>query len=149
MRVLHQESNKLPPNNAVPSPAEGDQMVSRRRGTLPVESTRFGRTACPPSAAWSPLVPKISRGKSPISHKFGPSDDEESGSKTQEGSEEGSGPTRFGNPLAFADVRCQLAGHRSGRQLGQERRVWMRTVVSCLRFRAPTTNLSAAEVTCG
>jgi alpha-amylase len=90
MGVLLQGFFKLPPNQAVPSPADGDQTVQWWWDHLAAQANDF--MAAGFTAIWLPPVLKSSAGDNPGADGYGPFDDYDIGSKKQMGSI----PTRYG-----------------------------------------------------
>src|SRR5258708_18629950 len=90
MGVLLQGFYKLPPNHALPSPADGDRAVPWWWDHLAAQAR--GLRAVGFSAVWLPPVLKTSSGDDVGADGFGPFDDYDIGSKDQMGSV----ATRFG-----------------------------------------------------
>jgi alpha-amylase len=90
MGVLLQGFFKLPPNQAVPSPADGDVSIPWWWDHLASQAHELRRAGY--TAVWLPPVLKTSDGDKPGSDGYGPFDDYDIGSKNQKGSQ----PTRFG-----------------------------------------------------
>jgi galactose oxidase len=90
MGVLLQAFYKLPPNEAVPSPADGKAGVSWWWDHLATQARALSLAGF--TAAWLPPMLKTSSGVSPGADGYGPFDDYDIGSKDQKGSL----PTRFG-----------------------------------------------------
>jgi len=90
MGVLLQGFYKSPPNNAVPSPADGDPSVPWWWDHLAAQANELRLVGF--TAVWMPPVLKTSDGAAVGSDGYGPFDDYDIGSKQQKGSI----PTRFG-----------------------------------------------------
>jgi len=90
MGVLLQGFFKLPPNNALPSPADGKPGVPWWWDHLASQARALSLAGF--TAIWLPPVLKTSSGASPGADGYGPFDDYDIGSKKQKGSI----PTRFG-----------------------------------------------------
>ena len=90
MGVLLQGFYKLPPNNAVPSPADGKPGVSWWWDHIAAQAAAFSLAGF--SAIWLPPMLKTASGATPGADGYGPFDDYDIGSKKQKGSI----PTRFG-----------------------------------------------------
>jgi galactose oxidase len=91
MGVLLQGFFKMPPNQAVPSPADGDASIAWWWDHLASQANLLRRAGF--TAIWLPPVLKTSDGDKPGSDGYGPFDDYDIGSKNQKGSL----ATRFGN----------------------------------------------------
>ena len=91
MGVLLQGFFKMPPNEAVPSPADGDPSIDWWWDHLAGQANDLRRAGF--TAVWLPPVLKTSDGDKPGSDGYGPFDDYDIGSKNQKGSL----ATRFGN----------------------------------------------------
>jgi hypothetical protein len=95
--VLLQGFFKMPPNQAVPSPADGDVTIDWWWDHLAREASGLRQAGF--TAIWLPPVLKTSDGDKPGSDGYGPFDDYDIGSKKQDvGSNNQKGPmsTRFG-----------------------------------------------------
>jgi hypothetical protein len=90
MGVLLQGFFKLPPNNAVPSPADGKPEVPWWWDHLAAQAKALSLAGF--SAVWLPPALKTSSGATPRADGYGPFDDYDIGSKNQKGSV----PNRFG-----------------------------------------------------
>ncbi len=90
MGVLLQGFYKLPPNDAVPSPADGKPGVPWWWDHLAAQARALSLAGF--SAVWLPPVLKSASGSAPGADGYGPFDDYDIGSKKQKGSI----PTRFG-----------------------------------------------------
>ncbi len=90
MGVLLQGFFKLPPNNAVPSPADGDPAIPWWWDHLATQANAFRQAGF--TAVWLPPVLKAAAGAGNTADGYGPFDDYDIGSKLQKGSL----PTRFG-----------------------------------------------------
>lgn len=90
MGVLLQGFFKMPPNHAVPSPADGDTTIDWWWDHLAIQANQLRQAGF--TAIWLPPVLKTSDGNKPGSDGYGPFDDYDIGSKNQKGSI----PTRFG-----------------------------------------------------
>jgi alpha-amylase len=90
MGVLLQAFFKLPPNNAVASPADGKPDVPWWWDHLAAQAKALSLAGF--SAVWLPPVLKTGSGASPRADGYGPFDDYDIGSKKQKGSV----PNRFG-----------------------------------------------------
>jgi alpha-amylase len=90
MGVLLQAFFKSPPNNAVPSPADGKPDVPWWWDPLAAQAKALSLAGF--SAVWLPPVLKTGSGASPRADGYGPFDDYDIGSKKQKGSV----PNRFG-----------------------------------------------------
>jgi Domain of unknown function (DUF1929) len=90
MGVLLQGFFKLPPDNALPSPADGKPGVPWWWDHLAAQARDFSLAGF--TAVWLPPILKGSNGASPGADGYGPFDDYDIGSKKQKGSI----PTRFG-----------------------------------------------------
>jgi alpha-amylase len=90
MGVLLQGFYKLPPNHALPSPADGDRTVPWWWDHLAAQARELRAVGF--SAVWLPPVLKTSSGDDAGADGFGPFDDYDIGSKDQMGSV----ATRFG-----------------------------------------------------
>jgi hypothetical protein len=91
MGVLLQGFFKVPPNHAVPSPADGNSNIDWWWDHLARQASDLRQAGF--SAIWLPPVLKTSDGDKPGSDGYGPFDDYDIGSKNQKGSV----ATRFGN----------------------------------------------------
>src|ERR1700747_1416345 len=91
MGVMLQGFYKLPPNRAVPSPADGEAGGAGWGYHLAAQANEFRSVGF--TAVWLPPVLKTSAGAHPGSDGYGPFDDYDIGSKGQMGSV----PTRFGS----------------------------------------------------
>ena len=91
MGVLLQGFFKMPLNQAVPSPVDGDATVPWWWDHLARQASDFRRAGF--TAIWLPPMLKTSDGDKPGSDGYGPFDDYDIGSKNQKGSV----PTRFGS----------------------------------------------------
>jgi galactose oxidase len=91
MGVLLQGFFKMPPNVAVPSPADGDATIAWWWDHLASQANELRQAGF--TAVWLPPVLKTSDGDKPGSDGYGPFDDYDIGSKNQKGAL----PTRFGN----------------------------------------------------
>ena len=91
MGVLLQGFFKMPPNQAVPSPADGNSNTDWWWDDLARQANQLRESGF--SAVWLPPVLKTSDGDKPGSDGYGPFDDYDIGSKNQKGSVS----TRFGN----------------------------------------------------
>jgi hypothetical protein len=91
MGVLLQGFFKMPPNQAVPSPADGDLSVDWWWDHLARQASDLRQAGF--AAIWLPPVLKTSDGDKPGSDGYGPFDDYDVGSKNQKGS----AATRFGS----------------------------------------------------
>src|SRR6516165_5183057 len=91
MGVMLQGFYKLPPNRAVPSPADGEAGVPWWWDHLAAQANEFRKIGF--TAVWLPPVLKTSAGAHPGSDGYGPFDDYDIGSKDQMGTV----PTRFGS----------------------------------------------------
>src|ERR1035438_1246721 len=90
MGVLLQGFFKMPPNEAVPSPADGDATIDWWWDHLAKQANELRQAGF--TAVWLPPVLKTSDGDKPGSDGYGPFDDYDIGSKNQKGSQ----ATRFG-----------------------------------------------------
>jgi galactose oxidase len=90
MGVLLQGFFKLPPNNAVPSPADGDPSVPWWWDHLAGQANELRQAGF--TAVWLPPVLKAASGADNQADGYGPFDDYDIGSKQQKGTL----PTRFG-----------------------------------------------------
>jgi hypothetical protein len=120
MGVLLQAFYKHEPNNAVPSPSDGDVTIPVWWDRLASQAQDFRLSGF--TAVWLPPVLKTSQGSNPKADGYGPFDDYDLGSKHQMGSV----ATRFGNrdELKRAVASMRAAGldvyldmvehHRSG-----------------------------------
>jgi alpha-amylase len=90
MGVLLQGFFKLPPNNTVPSPADGRPGVPWWWDHIAAQAKAFSLAGF--SAVWLPPMLKTPSGATPGADGYGPFDDYDVGSKKQKGSI----PTRFG-----------------------------------------------------
>ena len=90
MGVLLQGFFKMPPNEAVPSPADGDATIDWWWDHLARQANELRQAGF--TAVWLPPVLKTSDGDKPGSDGYGPFDDYDIGSKNQKGSR----ATRFG-----------------------------------------------------
>jgi galactose oxidase len=91
MGVLLQGFFKMPPNLAVPSPADGDLTIDWWWDHLARQASELRQSGF--TAIWLPPVLKTSDGDKPGSDGYGPFDDYDIGSKDQKGSVS----TRFGS----------------------------------------------------
>jgi galactose oxidase len=91
MGVLLQGFYKLPPNRAVPSPADGEAGTPWWWDHLAAQANNLRKAGF--TAVWLPPVLKTSAGSHPGSDGYGPFDDYDIGSKDQMGTV----PTRFGS----------------------------------------------------
>jgi alpha-amylase len=91
MGVLLQGFFKLPPNNALPSPADGKQEVPWWWDHLAAQARALGLAGF--TAVWLPPVLKTASGANPGADGYGPFDDYDIGSRSQKGSL----PTRYGS----------------------------------------------------
>jgi len=91
MGVLLQGFFKMPPNQALPSPADGDATIDWWWDHLARQANELRQAGF--TAIWLPPVLKTSDGDKPGSDGYGPFDDYDIGSKNQKGSV----TTRFGN----------------------------------------------------
>ena len=91
MGVLLQGFFKLPPNRAVPSPADGDRTIPWWWDHLAAQANALRRAGF--TAVWIPPTLKTSAGVSSGADGYGPFDDYDIGSKRQMGTV----PTRFGS----------------------------------------------------
>ncbi|MGA7626187.1 MAG: alpha-amylase domain-containing protein [Candidatus Acidiferrales bacterium] len=91
MGILLQGFFKMPPNLAVPSPADGDATIEWWWDHLARQANEFRQAGF--TAVWLPPVLKTSDGDGPGSDGYGAFDDYDIGSKNQKGSI----ATRFGN----------------------------------------------------
>src|SRR6201997_646741 len=91
MGVLLQGFFKTPPNQAVPSPADGDARIDWWWDHLAHQANELRQAGF--TAIWLPPVLKTSDGNKRGSDGYGPFDDYDIGSKNQKGSVS----TRFGN----------------------------------------------------
>jgi galactose oxidase len=91
MGVLLQGFFKLPPNQAVPSPADGNAATPWWWDHLAAQANALRQAGF--TAVWLPPTLKSSAGASKGADGYGPFDDYDIGSKTQMGSV----PTRFGS----------------------------------------------------
>ena len=91
MGVLLQGFFKLPPNNALPSPADGKPGVSWWWDNLAAQAQALSMAGF--SAIWLPPVLKTASGATPGADGYGVFDDYDIGSRRQKGS----GPTRYGS----------------------------------------------------
>jgi hypothetical protein len=91
MGVLLQGFFKIPPNEAVPSPADGDQTIAWWWDHLAKQAHELRQAGF--TAIWLPPVLKTSEGGKPGSDGYSPFDDYDIGSKNQKGSVR----TRFGS----------------------------------------------------
>jgi galactose oxidase len=91
MGVLLQGFFKMPPNLAVPSPADGDLTIDWWWDHLARQANELRQSGF--TAIWLPPVLKTSDGDKPGSDGYGPFDDYDIGSKDQKGSVS----TRFGS----------------------------------------------------
>ena len=98
MGVLLQGFYKLPPNNAVPSPADGKPGVAWWWDHLASQAQSLSQAGF--TAVWLPPALKTSSGASAGADGYGPFDDYDVGSKNQKGTT----PTRFGTREALQ--RC-------------------------------------------
>jgi alpha-amylase len=89
--VLLQGFYKLPPNQAVPSPADGDPAVPWWWNRIAAQARALSRAGF--TAIWLPPMLKSASGASPNADGYAPFDDYDIGSKNQKGSI----PTRFGS----------------------------------------------------
>ena len=90
MGVLLQGFFKVPPNSAVPSPADGTPRAQWWWDHIAAQAKAFSLAGF--SAIWLPPMLKTSSGAGPGADGYGPFDDYDIGSKKQKGSI----PTRFG-----------------------------------------------------
>jgi alpha-amylase len=90
MGVLLQGFFKMPPNQAVPSPADGDLTIDWWWDHVARQASDLRQAGF--TAIWLPPVLKTSDGDKPGSDGYGAFDDYDIGSKNQKGSM----PTRFG-----------------------------------------------------
>jgi alpha-amylase len=90
MGILLQGFYKLPPNDALPSPADGKPGVSWWWDHIAAQAKDFSLAGF--SAIWLPPGLKTSSGASAGADGYGPFDDYDMGSKKQKGSV----PTRYG-----------------------------------------------------
>jgi alpha-amylase len=90
MGVLLQEFFKMPPNLAVPSPADGDPSVASWWDHVASQANELRQAGF--TAVWLPPVLKTSDGTSRVLTVYGPFDDYDIGSKKQKSAF----PTRFG-----------------------------------------------------
>src|SRR6202042_1787606 len=90
MGVLLQGFFKLPPNNAVPSPADGDPSVPWWWDHLASQANELRQAGF--TAVWLPPALKAASGADNRADGYAPFDDYDIGSKQQKGSI----PTRFG-----------------------------------------------------
>jgi len=91
MGVLLQGFFKMPPNRAVPSPADNDGTIDWWWDHLAKQANELRQAGF--TAIWLPPVLKTSDGDNPGSDGYGPFDDYDIGSKNQKGSVD----TRFGS----------------------------------------------------
>ena len=91
MGVLLQGFFKLPPNRAVPSPADGDRTIPWWWDHLAAQANALRQAGF--TAVWIPPLLKTSAGVSSGADGYGPFDDYDIGSKKQMGTI----PTRFGS----------------------------------------------------
>ena len=91
MGVLLQGFYKLPPNEAVPSPADGKPGVPWWWNHIAAQAKALSLSGF--TAIWLPPMVKSASGASPGADGYGPFDDYDIGSKNQKGSI----PTRFGS----------------------------------------------------
>jgi alpha-amylase len=89
--VLLQGFFKLPPNNALPSPADGKQEVPWWWDHLAAQARALSLAGF--TAVWLPPVLKTASGANPGADGYGPFDDYDIGSRAQKGSL----PTRYGS----------------------------------------------------
>src|SRR5580698_597237 len=94
MGVLLQGFYKKRPNNAVPSPADGDPAVPAWWDHLASQANSL-RTAGF-TAVWLPPVLKTASGENPGADGYGPFDDYDIGSRHHPRQQKGSTATRFG-----------------------------------------------------
>jgi alpha-amylase len=106
MGVLLQGFFKMPPNRAVPSPADGVSTIPWWWDHLASQANELRRAGF--TAVWLPPVLKTSDGAKPGSDGYGPFDDYDIGSKNQKGGV----PTRFGNREQLQ--RCVAALRANG-----------------------------------
>jgi galactose oxidase len=90
MGVLLQGFYKKKPNNAVPSPADGDQSIPEWWDKLASEANALRKAGF--TAVWLPPVLKNNSGADPGAAGYEPFDDYDIGSRTQKGTR----PTRYG-----------------------------------------------------
>jgi alpha-amylase len=90
MGVLLQGFYKKKPNNAVPSPTDGDASVPWWWDNLAAQAKAFREAGF--TAVWLPPVLKTASGANPGADGYGPFDDYDIGSRSQKGTT----PTRFG-----------------------------------------------------
>ncbi|MGA2588952.1 MAG: galactose oxidase-like domain-containing protein [Bryobacteraceae bacterium] len=91
MGVLLQGFYKLPPNNALPSPADGDTTIPWWWDHLAAQANTLRLAGF--TAVWLPPVLKTASGASPGADGYGVFDDYDLGSRQQKGSL----PTRYGS----------------------------------------------------
>ncbi|HXB06165.1 MAG TPA: hypothetical protein VNW04_03595, partial [Puia sp.] len=91
MGVLLQGFYKKKPNNAVPSPADGDQSIPEWWDKLASEANALRLAGF--TAVWLPPVLKNNTGAAPGAAGYEPFDDYDIGSRTQKGTR----PTRYGS----------------------------------------------------
>src|SRR5580693_9065843 len=91
MGVLLQGFFKLPPNNALPSPADGDTTIPWWWDHLAAQANALRLSGF--TAVWLPPVLKTASGAKPGADGYGVFDDYDIGSRQQKGSL----PTRFGS----------------------------------------------------
>ena len=91
MGVLLQGFFKLPPNNALPSPVDGNQEVPWWWDHLAAQARALSLAGF--TAVWLPPVLKTASGASQGADGYGPFDDYDIGSRSQKGSL----PTRYGS----------------------------------------------------
>jgi hypothetical protein len=91
MGVLLQGFFKLPPNDALPSPADGNATIPWWWDHLAAQANAFSHAGF--TAIWLPPVLKTASGATPGADGYGPFDDYDIGSRQQKGSL----PTRFGS----------------------------------------------------
>jgi alpha-amylase len=91
MGVLLQGFYKKEPNNAVPSPADGDSSIPWWWDHLAAQANALSLAGF--TAVWLPPVLKTASGASPGADGYGPFDDYDIGSRQQKGTL----PTRFGS----------------------------------------------------
>lgn len=91
MGVLLQGFFKLPPNNALPSPADGNQEVAWWWDHLAAQAHALGLAGF--TAVWLPPVLKTASGANQGADGYGAFDDYDIGSRSQKGSV----PTRYGS----------------------------------------------------
>src|SRR6202140_5161970 len=91
MGVLLQGFFKMPPNEAVPSPADGDSTIAWWWDQVAKQADELRQAGF--TAVWLPPLLKTSDGDKPGSDGYGPFDDYDIGSKNQKGSVR----TRFGS----------------------------------------------------